>query len=169
MSEERIVRCGKCSIELAEPPTTAEDDREPCPRCGSTNRPYDVTVATEVKSTVALLRARATTAGGFRIREFWHRNKLSRHGKQARETLDYDHSDPAVTVKRHRVEELDEDSGEWVTRHDEREEYPARNRPTRIGPENVLGYRHARPKHGRRVRSRHRWLRHRPRRASIPR
>jgi hypothetical protein len=37
---------------------------------------------------------------------------------------------PAKTVKRHHVEELDEEGGEWVIRHDEREDYPAKRRPT---------------------------------------
>ena len=59
---------------------------------------------------------------------FTERTKLSALGRLARESLRIDRSDPAKTVKTHRVEER-QDDGSWEVVHNERPEYPAKRRP----------------------------------------
>lgn len=61
------------------------------------------------------------------LRRIITRTKLSRRGRQAREVLEIDRSDAQKTVKRHHVEELEDD--EWKVVHHEEEEYPAKRRP----------------------------------------
>jgi len=54
------------------------------------------------------------------------RFKFSRAGVDAHEVLVIDRSDPDKTVKTHRVEELLD--GQWETRHQHREEWPAKTK-----------------------------------------
>ena len=61
------------------------------------------------------------------VRRLVNRTKFSRQGKEAREILDIDRSDPQKTKKYHRVEELED--GQWKTIHEHQEEFGAKRRP----------------------------------------
>jgi len=61
------------------------------------------------------------------VRRIANRTKLSRQGKEARETLEIDRSDLRKTKKTHRVEELI--NGQWKTVHDHQDEFDAKRRP----------------------------------------
>lgn len=41
-AEEPVVRCGKCGRKLDESPSLPENQRQPCPDCGSTSRKFDL-------------------------------------------------------------------------------------------------------------------------------
>ena len=102
-----------------------EGERLPCPSCGSHLAAVELTARVEVLASLRAVWRRA----GFALVSHLERMKRSAHGKLARERLRFDRTDPEATVKAHHVEER-RDDGTWDVVHDEREEHPARRRPT---------------------------------------
>jgi hypothetical protein len=76
--------------------------------------------------------------GGAKLRELrdgfltlesrWKHKVAGASGKLAHDSLIFDHTDPAKTVKTHVVKE-EEPDGSWTTVHDERQVFGARRRP----------------------------------------
>lgn len=121
MDESIRPTCADCGREFADPSV-----REPCPNCGSERRKIFVSLLGEQPAPHKELVVERHGWRGF-LRRIITRTKLSRLGTEAREVLDIDRSDMQKTVKRHRVEELED--GEWRVVHQHEEEYPAKRRP----------------------------------------
>ena len=107
--------CANCGKEL-------QEERKPCPDCGSNRRRVYVTATVEIGIGTSL-KGKAKDKSGKAKRKFLSRSKLSRKGKEAREQLDID---IAGDRKFHHVEELDE-SGNWVVVHHEDEPLKKKN------------------------------------------
>lgn len=114
------MQCAKCGQSI-EP----EEASNPCPKCGSLDR--DVFIKEEFKM-LEILKIRAKSSDGFKLFERKHGEKLSKHGRVAREFLEFDHRDPTTTTKTHIVEERADDSS-WKLEHDEHIIYPFKHRP----------------------------------------
>ena len=115
--------CAECGYEFKD-----LSSHEPCPQCRGIHRHIYITTRDTLKlreSTVF----QANRPGWKRfVRRIVNRTKLSRQGKEARETLDIDRSDLQKTKKYHHVEELTND--QWRTVHDHQEEFEAKRRPS---------------------------------------
>jgi hypothetical protein len=103
--------------------------KPPCPDCGATAITFELTLTSRVTTLDSLQGKQRRPGFAGALVSFTERTKLSALGNLARESLRLDRSDPEKTVKTHRVEERQED-GSWTLEHNEREEYPAKRRPT---------------------------------------
>jgi hypothetical protein len=104
MSQNRY-ECSECGKEL-----TA--DRNPCSSCGSTRRNVYVTASTGIKFRDRI-KAVLKNSSGKKKKIIYSGEKLSKHGKEAKEELVIDIEGDR---KFHHVEELDE-KGNWVVVH----------------------------------------------------
>ena len=96
--------------------------------CGSAARTHSIQI--DAKAVVlSSLKAEARDPTGFKKVTQIVREKVSGFSKRlAREWLRIYRSDRAVTRKVHRVEEQGPD-GQWITIHDETQDFPAKRRP----------------------------------------
>ena len=118
---EPIATCSACLRQYR------DGEEPPCPNCGGKARSFRGAEFDGIR-----------LLGGLKLREFRNgfltfeshsKQKFARaSGKLAHESLIYDHTDPATTVKTHVVKE-EEPDGSWTVVHDERQEFNARNRP----------------------------------------
>jgi hypothetical protein len=99
--------CLDCGRELT-------PDEKACPNCGSVRRHIRVTVYEQIKLRESV-KVKVKDEVGKTARKFLSRNKISKHGKEAKEELSIDIRGDR---KYHHVEEQDE-SGRWVTVHHE--------------------------------------------------
>lgn len=114
------IRCSGCGAEL-------QEEQRPCPVCGSAARTYSIHIEDKVV-VLSSLKAEARDPTGFKKVTQIVREKVAGFSKRlAREWLRIDRSDRAVTRKVHRVEEQGPD-GQWVTVHDETQDFPAKRR-----------------------------------------
>ena len=122
MSDSAPAICSKCGRPYE------SNEQPPCPECGETRRTFEqlVTATVTTRASVSGVHTRLGYPGW--VTRFVERTKISRLGKLARESLQFDRSHPEKTVKTHRVEEQQPD-GEWKVVHDEEVEYPAKRRP----------------------------------------
>jgi hypothetical protein len=114
--------CSDCG-QFIEP----QEAGNPCSDCGSGDR--EIFVYDSVKAREAL-GITAKDNEGFRLFERTQREKLSHHGRDAKEQLVFDHRDPGKTIKTHVIEEKSQD-GVWEIVHNETKEFPAKCRPKR--------------------------------------
>lgn len=118
-----MIYCSLCGHKLE-----ASNSPNPCPKCGS--RDKSLFLSDSAKGRDSLMIKAKCSSTGKKLFESTHRNKLSKHGKEAKELLKIDHRHPTKTTKTHKVHELNEDG--WKLVHDEYEEYPANRKGTVI-------------------------------------
>lgn len=115
------MKCAKCGRPIA-----SQEASDPCPECGSVDR--QILVEDSGRGLEMLkLKAKAGDRTGLFQRK--QGDKLSTHGRKAREVLEFDHRNPEMTTKTHIVEEQMDD-GSWKVVHDEHKQFPAKRRPT---------------------------------------
>jgi len=114
------VKCAKCGRSI-----DPEEASDPCPECGSIDRQILVQDPGHV---FEMLKLKATASDGTKLFERKQGDKLSAHGRKARELLEIDHRASEKTTKTHIVEEQADD-GSWEVVHEEHEEFPAKHRP----------------------------------------
>src|SRR5436309_6308790 len=54
MSDARTVECGQCGTIIDEPTDTPAEDRQPCPKCGSTRRTFNLALASAITATSSI-------------------------------------------------------------------------------------------------------------------
>jgi predicted nucleic acid-binding Zn-ribbon protein len=108
MPENRY-ECAECGKGLS-------SEQKSCPICGSNKRRVYVTVSNGIKLRDCV-KGKVKDVSGKTKRKFLARQKVSKHGKEAREQLDIDIKG---NRKYHHVEELDK-SGNWIVVHHEDE------------------------------------------------
>jgi hypothetical protein len=101
--------CGDCGKELT-------INEKPCSACGSPKRRIEVTV-TESITVRPSLKGTVKDSKGWKKTKLYVRNKVSKHGKEAKEVLKIDKE---ANRKYHHVEEQNSD-GSWTTVHHEDE------------------------------------------------
>lgn len=104
-----------------------EQAGDPCLDCGSGDRQIFVYDSGKAREAFAI---KVKDSDGFRLLERKQSEKLSGHGREAREQLVFDHRDPEKTIKTHIVEE-ETRNGVWEVVHNETEAFPAKRRPKR--------------------------------------
>jgi hypothetical protein len=114
------MKCAKCGRYI-----DAEEASKPCPECGSGDRQI---LVDDAGHGLEMLKLKAKASDGTRLFEIKQGDKLSAHGRKARESLKIDHRDTEKTTKMHIVEEQ-RDDGIWKVVHNEHEEFPAKRRP----------------------------------------
>lgn len=75
-----------------------------------------------------MIRIKGKDDSGSRLFESKSGDKLSKHGREAKEELRIDRTGPDKTTKDHVVREL-RDDGTWEMVHDEHQEFRAKRRP----------------------------------------
>jgi hypothetical protein len=101
--------CGNCGKQLT-------PEEKPCSACGSPKRKIEVTLTDSISFRPSLKGTVKDSTGWKRVK-LYVRNKLSKHGKEAKEVLKIDKQ---ANRKYHHVEEQNPD-GSWSTVHHEDE------------------------------------------------
>lgn len=116
------MKCAKCGRYI-----DPEKASKPCPECESVVRQILAEDAGAVHA-LEMLKLKARASDRTILFEIKLGDKLSAHGRKARELLKIDRRDAEKTTKMHIVEEQ-RDDGIWKVVHNEHEELPAKCRP----------------------------------------
>ena len=127
-SDINVWRCLACLHDFYFAPSTRPAS---CPNCGKGNWVRRACRIAGRAPTAATVRGRAVSPDGVPVWEMTLRSKRGGDGARADESLVFDHSDPARTTKKHRVQTWNPLLRMWETVHDEVCSYMAKHRKPR--------------------------------------
>ena len=119
------IYCQHCGTEI-------ESDTQICPKCseycGPGKRRYEEKLTASIRLSTSMGVEIRDASGFKKISEHTKNKRAGKTGRKARESLSIDRTDKQVTIKKHIVEEQNEE-GKWETVHNEEKKFPAKHRP----------------------------------------
>jgi hypothetical protein len=121
--------CGKdlCDIMRQE----IENEKKPCPDCGSTKRNHYSEIEASVRVSTSVRYKIKDPSGIIKYDGKDRPDIWKKHNKRVRVTIDKNHTHPEHTVIRHKVEEVDESGVPFRIIHEDIKKEKAKHRPSK--------------------------------------